>query len=133
MWSSRTSRQPAHRSGRRCSARHRHRPEARGDRVGTEHIGIAEDLEVLDGRVRERSGTVKNDSAVVAKIRRDIADPQAAIGGAVVGMGLDELCQRLGVPLVPAAVFFVDRLGVVAGAEEQRVEQIAVRRGIVRA
>ena len=35
-------------------------------------------------------------------------------------------------PLVPAAVLFVERLGIVAGAENQGVEQVAVGLGIVR-
>ena len=69
---------------------------------------------------------------MAAKVRRDVADPQAAIGRTVVAMRLDELRQRRGVALVPAAVFFVDRRSIVTGAENLGVDQIAVRLGIVR-
>ena len=44
----------------------------------------------------------------------------------------DELRQGRGVLLVPAAVFFVEGLGIVAGAENLGVDQVAVRLGIVR-
>ena len=63
----------------------------------------------------EKAAQVESDS-MLAKVRRDIADPQATIGSTVVGMRLNRPCQRFGELPVPAAVFFVDGLGIIAGA-----------------
>ena len=102
-----------------------------GDAIGTQDVGIADDLEVLVV-VRGEQGNGEEGLAMVAKVGRDIADPQAANRRTVVEMGLDELGQGRGVPLVPSAVFFVECPGIVAGAEKLGVDQVAVRLGLVR-
>src|SRR5208283_1163704 len=107
------------------------RTEPRGDPVGASDVGIAENLEVLMVVCGEKSYCEKRLS-MMAKVRRNIANPQSAVERAVVGMGLDEPCQRVGVLSAPAAVFFKDRLSIVAGAENQGVEQVAVRHAIIR-
>ena len=68
---------------------------------------------------------------LLAEIRRHIADAQAAVGIAVVGVRLNEFLERFGVLLVPAAMFLIDHPGVVAGMEMEGVDQIAVRFGVI--
>ena len=77
----------------------------------------------MGGEERHREERLR----MVAEVGRDISDPQPAIGGTVVRMGLDEPGQRLGELSVPAAMFLEDRPGIVPGAEDQGVEQVAVR------
>ena len=96
-----------------------------GHRIGTEHLGIADDLELPAIVLLEQRQEISADD-VVSEIRRDIADPQAPVGAAVVGMGLNELPQRLGMLAVPAAMFLGDGLGVVSGMKVQGVDEIAV-------
>src|SRR5690242_15363574 len=66
------------------------------------------------------------------KIRREVANAQPALGRAIVGMKLDEFPQRFSVLLIPAAVFFIECLGIVAGTEKKGVDQIAMCFDIVR-
>ncbi len=63
---------------------------------------------------------------MAAEVGRDVADPQAAVGGAVVGMGPDAFCQRRGVAPLPLAVLLVKRSSVMLGAKEMGIEQVAV-------
>ena len=77
-----------------------------------------------------------------AKIRRDIANPQAAVGRTVIGVGWDKLCpltlpspwgrrwgEGFGVLLVPTTECLQDGWRIVAGTEIQQVEQIAAKKG----
>jgi hypothetical protein len=82
--------------------------------------------------VRGEEGDREIGLGMVVEVGRDITDAQPPVGRAVVGMGPGGLRQGLGDPLVPVEVFGVDRPGIVAGAEVERVEQIALRPGIVR-
>ena len=68
---------------------------------------------------------------MIAEIRRHVADPQSAVGVAIVGVRLNELPERFGMLLVPAAQFLMDHPGVVAGMKLEGEDQIAVRRGVI--
>jgi hypothetical protein len=67
----------------------------------------------------------------LAEIRRNVSNPQLAIGIAVVGVRLNQLLERLGVLEVPAAVFFMDHPGVVGGMKMDRVKQVVVGLDVV--
>src|SRR5208282_5562509 len=66
---------------------------------------------------------------MLAKIRRQIANPQTAVAVAIVGVRLDEFLERFGVLLVPAATFIGDGLGVITGMIVQRENEITVGLG----
>ncbi len=106
-------------------------PENVGQFIGAGHIGVTRDLEPLTVMFPNERQQISADD-MLAKVGRDIADLQAAIGRPVVEVRLNGFCQGLGVASVPAAVFFVERPDIAAGAEKLRVEQVAVQLGTVR-
>ena len=103
----------------------RSRAKALRESVGIGDLRIAEYFKIvriMPGKEREK--IVADD--MLSEIGRDVADPQAALGRAVVGVGPDELPQRLGVLLVPAAIFFGDGSSIEARMKMERVDQITV-------
>ena len=92
----------------------------RGDRVGDEHRGVGEDLE-LPAVVRLQKRQEEPPHRMRAEIGRHVTYPQAASGRAIVAVRLDQPGQRLGVLPVPAAMFLVNRPGVAARAEKLSV------------
>src|SRR5271155_2268170 len=67
---------------------------------------------------------------MLAKIRREVADPQPTVRIAVIGMGLNEFPQRLAMPPVPDSILFKDGLRVESGIELHREYEIAGDRGV---
>jgi len=53
-----------------------------GPVVGSRHVGIAEDLEVLVVVVLEHWGHEER-LAMAAEVRRDVTDPQSAVGSTI--------------------------------------------------
>ena len=56
---------------------------------------------------------------MIAEVGRNIADAQTAVGIGMVGVGLDELGERLGMLVVPAPSFLTNSGGIVAGVKGQ--------------
>ncbi len=101
------------------------------DAIGTRHAGIAEDLEfrvVMGGEKRHGEECL----TMLAKVRRDIPDPQSAVSRAIVGVRLNGPSRGFRELPIPAAVLFVDGLGIISGAEMEGVDEVAVRLGKVR-
>ena len=104
------------------------RAAAVGRCVGQRRRRVAEDLELLVV-VRLQQRQEESPDRMRAEIWRNVAHPQPAIRGAIVPMRCDRGGQRLGVPLVPTAMFFGHCPSVVRRAEMERVEQVAMRHG----
>ena len=68
-------------------------------RIREQNIGVAENLEIRRV-VRRQQGNQVSSDRVIAEVRRQIANPQAAVWVFVVGEGgngaVDALCQILG-------------------------------------
>src|SRR5690242_8022446 len=66
---------------------------------------------------------------MAAEVGRDVADPETALGRAIVGMRLNEASQRLGVLLIPPDAFPINGVGVIGGMEREGEDQITVSLG----
>jgi hypothetical protein len=91
-----------------------------GHVIGNANLGIGKDLDpalVVIGHKRQKEQA----HHVLPKIRRDVADFQTPVRVRIVMVRLEELVQRFGVKLVPAAMFVGDRPGVVSSVEVQGV------------
>src|SRR5580698_8156369 len=69
---------------------------------------------------------------MLAKIRTHVADSQATIRIAGIGMSLDESPERSSVPAVPASILFKDGPGVASRVKLQREYEITIDQGTVR-
>ena len=69
-----------------------------------------------------QQGQHESTDGMLAEIGRYISDPQAALGSAVVAVGLEELPQGLGMLLVPAVLFPGDGPRIEAGMVVQGTE-----------
>ena len=100
-----------------------------------------EGIRLGDGRIAEhfesrvvvprKNGQDVSADDVVAEIRRDIADPQAALRSAIIAVRLDEPTPWLCVLLVPLVEFLAERFWIGAGMKEETVGEIAMGSGIV--
>ena len=97
-----------------------------GKPIRTLHIRVTINREMI---VVVRCQQRKNESPdrMLAEIRRNVSDPQFPLGIAIIGVRLNKFLERLGMLLVPAAVFLENRAGIEAGMKMQGVDQIAVR------
>ena len=98
--------------------------KAPGEGIGTDHVGVTKDLELTMIVLAEQRQQVEADH-VIAEIGRDVADPEAAVGGRLVGVRQDEPGQGRGELRVPAAMLGQDRPGVVVRVVMQAMDKIA--------
>ncbi len=97
--------------------------------VGTHHVGVANDLEVLVVVMGEQWDGEER-LAMIPKIRGHVADLEAASGIAIIGVGPDAILQRLGVLTVPAAKLFGDGPSVVTPMIWENENKVAVGAGV---
>src|SRR5207249_3213798 len=108
----------------------RMRPQTARHCIGNSNLGISKDLELALVMFGEQ-GQEEQPHGMTSQIRRDIPDPQTAVGIAVVAVTLDELSQGPGMLPVPPTVFLGNGLGVVTMMIMQSQNKMAVRFGKV--
>jgi len=93
-------------------------------------IRIAENVELRSVMMLEQRNHVAAHD-VIPEIRRDVADPQPALGVTHIAVRQNEARQWFRVPAVPAALFVGDRAGTATRLECENVDQITVGFGVV--
>jgi len=103
--------------------------DARGDVIGAEDAGVAMDFkEIVVVGFKEREG--EEGFCVVEEVGRDIADAQATVRIARVGMRGARGGEREDELLVPAGLFLMLEGEIGLRVEDQGVEKVAMRGGV---